>query len=316
MSAFIIRRLLQALVVLIMVSILVFLVIRLLPLDPITLYVIGTGNMDEEQIKFLKHQYGLDKPLYAQYYDWISKVVRGDMGQSLYYKDSVNKLLKQRVPITMYLGIVSMAISITVGITIGMLAAIRRGKWLDNIVSPLSVVLVCLPSFLLGIFLIYIFGMKAHWLPFHDLVLPWQNFGLSVRQVIMPAICMSALGLAMNARQMRSSMLEIIRQDYIRTAWSKGLTERVVILKHALKNSLIPVVTLVGMGVGVVFAGAVITETIFSIPGMGRLFVTCIQGQDYIVVQDLALVFGTVILLVNLLVDISYTWIDPRIRYN
>jgi peptide/nickel transport system permease protein len=316
MSAFIIRRLLQALLVLVLVSVLVFFVIRMMPLDPITLYVIGTGNMDEEQIKFLKHQYGLDKPLYVQYYDWISKVVRGDLGQSLYYKDSVNKLLAQRIPITMYLGITSMIISISVGITIGMLAAIRRGKWLDNIVSPLSVVLVCLPSFLLGIFLIFIFGMKLHWLPFHDLVLPWQDFGLSIRQVIMPAICMSALGLAMNARQMRSSMLEIIRQDYVRTAWAKGLTERAVILKHALKNSLIPVVTLVGMGVGVVFSGAVITETIFSIPGMGRLFVTCIQGQDYIVVQDLALVFGSVILLVNLLVDISYSWIDPRIRYN
>jgi peptide/nickel transport system permease protein len=316
MSSFIIRRLLQALLVLLLVSVLVFFVIRLLPLDPITLYVIGTGNLDEEQIKFLKHQYGLDKPLYIQYYDWISKVFRGNLGESLYYKDSVTKLLAQRVPVTMYLGVVSMAISITVGITIGMFAAIRRGKWLDNIVSPLSVVLVCLPSFLLGIFLIYLFGMKFHWLPFHDLVLPWQDFGLSIRQVIMPAICMSALGLAMNARQMRSSMLEIIRQDYVRTAWSKGLTERIVIMKHALKNSLIPVVTLIGMGVGFVFAGAVITETIFSIPGMGRLFVTCIQGQDYVVVQDLALIFGSVILLVNLLVDISYSWIDPRIRYN
>ncbi len=316
MGAFIVRRLLMALIVLILVTVLVFLVIRLLPLDPITLYVIGTGNMDEARIQFLKHQYGLDRPLYVQYFDWISKIGRGDFGYSLYYKDSVGKLLKQRVPITMYLGIVSMIISTVVGITIGMLAAIRRGKWLDNIVSPLSVILVCLPSFLLGIFLIYLFGMKLHWLPFHDLVLPWQNFGLSVRQVIMPAICMSALGLAMNARQMRSSMLEIIRQDYVRTAWSKGLTERIVILKHALKNSLIPVVTLIGMGVGMVFAGAVITETIFSIPGMGRLFVTCIQGQDYIVVQDLALIFGSVILLVNLLVDISYSWIDPRIRYN
>jgi len=190
MSSFIIRRLLQALLVLVLVSILVFFVIRLLPLDPITLYVIGTGNLDEEQIKFLKHQYGLDKPLYVQYYDWISKVVRGDLGQSLYYKDSVNKLLAQRIPITMYLGITSMIISVSVGITLGMLAAIRRGKWLDNIVSPLSVVLVCLPSFLLGIFLIFFFGMKLHWLPFYDLILPWQNFGLSIRQVIMPAICM------------------------------------------------------------------------------------------------------------------------------
>jgi peptide/nickel transport system permease protein len=134
MGAFIVRRLLMALVVLILVSVLVFLVIRLLPLDPITLYVIGTGNMDEARIKFLNHQYGLDRPLYVQYFDWISKISRGDFGYSLYYKDSVGKLLKQRVPITMYLGIVSMIISISVGITIGMLAAIRRGKWLDNIV--------------------------------------------------------------------------------------------------------------------------------------------------------------------------------------
>ena len=315
MTAFIVRRLLQALLVLVLVTILVFLVIRLLPLDPITLYVIGTGTMDEAQIEFLRHQYGLDKPLIFQYFGWISGVLRGDLGESLFYKDSVNTLLKERVPLTLYMGTLSMCISITVGITIGMLAAIRRGKWLDNIVSPLSVILVCLPSFLLGIFLIFIFGMNLHWLPFNGLILPWEDFGLSVKQVIMPALCTSALGLAMNARQMRSSMLEIIRQDYVRTAWSKGLTERVVILKHAMKNSLIPVVTLIGMGVGFVFAGSVITETIFSIPGMGRLFVTCIQGQDYIVVQDLALVFGTVILFVNLLVDLSYTWIDPRIRY-
>jgi peptide/nickel transport system permease protein len=315
MTAFIIRRLLQALIVLVLVTILVFFVIRLLPLDPITLYVINTGTLDEQQIIFLKHQYGLDRPLVFQYFNWISDVVHGNLGESLFYKDSVNTILKERVPLTLYMGTLSMIISITVGLIIGMLAAIRRGKWLDNIVSPLSVILVCLPSFLLGIFLIFIFGMKLHWLPFAGLVLPWENFGQSVRLVIMPALCTSALGLAMNARQMRSSMLEIIRQDYIRTAWSKGLKERVIILKHAMKNSLIPVVTLIGMGVGFVFAGSVITETILSIPGMGRLFVTCIQGQDYIVVQDLALIFGTVILLVNLLVDLSYSWIDPRIRY-
>ena len=316
MTSFIIRRLLQALLVLLMVTLLVFFAMRLLPNDPITMYVINMGNMDEEYIKHLRQQYGLDKPLMVQYVTWISGVVRGDFGLSLFYKDKVSTILGQRFPVTMYLGILSMAISITVGITIGMLAAIRRGKWLDNIVSPLSVVLICLPSFLLGIFLIYTVGLKFNLLPFSGLELPWDNFGMSIRQVIMPAICMSALGLAMNARQMRSSMLEIIRQDYVRTAWAKGLSERIVILKHALKNSLIPVVTLIGMGVGMVFAGAVITETIFSIPGIGRLFVTSIQGQDYLVVQDLTLIFAVVILLVNLLVDMSYSWIDPRIRYS
>jgi peptide/nickel transport system permease protein len=316
MTAFIIRRLLMALLVLIMVSLLVFFVMRLMPSDPITMYVIGTGNLDQEYVDHLRIQYGLDKPLVVQYIRWITGVFTGDFGQSLYYKEKVSTLLSETLPITLTLGVLSMAVSITIGTTIGMLAAIRRGKWLDNIVSPLSVVLICLPSFLLGIFLIFIFGLKFNMLPFSGYVLPWDDFGMSIKTSIMPVICTAALGLAMNARQMRSSMLEIIRQDYIRTAWSKGLTERVVILKHAMKNSLIPVVTLIGMGVGMVFAGSVITETIFSIPGIGRLFVSSIQGQDYVVVQDLALIFGSFILIVNLIVDISYSWIDPRIRYS
>ena len=316
MTAFIIRRLLMAFFVLILVSLLVFFAMRLMPSDPITMYVIGTGNLDQEYVEHLRIQYGLDKPLIVQYFKWISGVVTGDFGQSLYYKEKVSTLLSETLPITLYLGVLSMCVSITVGVTIGMLAAIRRGKWLDNIVSPLSVVMICLPSFLLGIFLIYTLGLKLNLLPFAGFVLPWEDFGLSIKKAIMPVLCTSALGLAMNARQMRSSMLEIIRQDYIRTAWSKGLTERVVILKHAMKNSLIPVVTLIGMGVGMVFAGSVITETIFSIPGIGRLFVSSIQGQDYVVVQDLALIFGSFILIVNLIVDISYSWIDPRIRYN
>lgn len=316
MGAFIARRLIQALVVLVLVTLLVFFVMRLLPGDPIQMYATGLNMTDEKYIAQLRHDYGLDKPLILQYTQWVSDVFRGNFGVSLWYKDQVGTLLRERFPITMYLGILSMIISIIVGIVIGTLAAIRRGRWLDNIVSPLSVVLICVPSFLLGILMIYVFGMTLKWLPFSGLALPWENLGLSIKQVIMPAICMSALGLAMNARQMRSSMLEIIRQDYIRTAWAKGLSERIVILKHALKNSLIPVVTLIGMNVGLIFAGSVITETIFSIPGIGRLFVTSIQGKDYLVVQDLTLIFATVILLVNLLVDISYSWIDPRIRYS
>jgi peptide/nickel transport system permease protein len=316
MTSFIVRRLLMALLVLVMVTLLVFFAMRLMPSDPITMYVIGTGNLDQDYVDHLRKQYGLDKPIIVQYFTWITNLVQGDFGQSLYYKEKVSTLLSQTLPITLTLGVCSMIVSISVGTTIGMLAAIRRGKWLDNIVSPLSVVLICLPSFLLGILLIFVLGLKLNLLPFAGYVLPWDDFGMSIKTAIMPVICMSALGLAMNARQMRSSMLEIVRQDYIRTAWSKGLQERTVILKHAMKNSLIPVVTLIGMGVGMVFAGSVITETIFSIPGIGRLFVASIQGQDYIVVQALTLIFASFILIVNLLVDISYSWIDPRIRYS
>jgi peptide/nickel transport system permease protein len=315
MGAFITRRLLQALIVLVLVTMLVFFLMRLLPGDPIQMYAVGLNMTDDKYIAQLRHEYGLDKPILLQYAQWTSDVFRGNFGESLWYKDKVNKLFIERIPVTMYLGILSMIVSTVVGITIGMLAAIRRGKWLDNFVSPLSVVLICVPSFLLGILMIYAFGMKLRWLPFAGLALPWENLGMSIRQVIMPVICMSALGLAMNARQMRSSMLEITRQDYIRTAWAKGLGERIVILRHALKNSLIAVITLIGMNVGMIFAGSVIIETIFSIPGIGRLFVTSIQGKDYLVVQDLTLIFAIVILLVNLLVDLSYTWIDPRIRY-
>jgi peptide/nickel transport system permease protein len=315
MGAFIARRLLQALIVLVLVTMLVFFLMRLLPGDPIQMYAVGLNMTDDKYIAQLRHEYGLDKPILLQYAQWTSDVFRGNFGESLWYKDKVNKLFIERIPVTMYLGILSMIVSTVVGITIGMLAAIRRGKWLDNFVSPLSVVLICVPSFLLGILMIYAFGMKLRWLPFAGLALPWENLGMSIRQVIMPVICMSALGLAMNARQIRSSMLEITRQDYIRTAWAKGLGERIVILRHALKNSLIAVITLIGMNVGMIFAGSVIIETIFSIPGIGRLFVTSIQGKDYLVVQDLTLIFAIVILLVNLLVDLSYTWIDPRIRY-
>jgi peptide/nickel transport system permease protein len=174
---------------------------------------------------------------------------------------------------------------------------------------------MCIPVFWLGLLLMYAFGLKLGWLPIAGYTSPFDNFWLSTKKAIMPVICESIVGLAYTARQMRSSMLEVIQQDYVRTAWSKGLNERVVILRHALKNSLIPVVTLLGIGVGIVFGGSVLVETIFAIPGIGRLMVTSIFAQDYVVIQSGCLVIATIIIMVNLLVDISYGWLDPRIRY-
>jgi peptide/nickel transport system permease protein len=202
-----------------------------------------------------------------------------------------------------------------VGSGLGLLAAIRRGTWLDNVITPLTYLGVTVPVFWLGILMIYLFGLKLHWLPISGYTSPFDNFWLSTRQAVMPVFCLSVFSLAANARQMRSAMLEVIRQDYIRTAWSKGLSERVIILRHALKNSLIPVITLIGMGVGIVFGGSVLVETVFAIPGVGRLMVNSIFAQDYVVVQAITFVIAIIVMIVNLLVDLSYTWFDPRIRY-
>ena len=320
MTTFIIRRLLHGLVVLVLVTILIFFAMRLLPGDPLLIYLAQQSqqnlrDLPPEVLEQLRHEFGLDKPLPVQYANWLSGIFKGDLGDSFFYRQSVGKMLLDRFPVTVYLGILAMIVSIILGILSGMLAAIRRGKWVDNVVTPLTYIGVTIPIFWLGILMIYIFGLKLNLLPIAGFTSPFVDFGLSTKQLIMPVFCESIFGIASNARQMRSSMLEVIRQDYIRTAWSKGLKERVVISKHALKNSLIPVITLIGMGVSFIFGGSVLVETVFAIPGVGRLLVSSIFNHDYMVVQGITIIIALVVLLVNLIVDISYGWLDPRIRY-
>jgi peptide/nickel transport system permease protein len=317
-TTYILRRILMALVVLIIITIIVFFIMRLLPGDPLIIYMGQSAQlqaMPEEQIDALRHQFGLDKPLVIQYFLWIGGIFKGDFGQSIYYHEQVRTLLAERLPKTMYIGFVSLVFGSFMGIAIGLWAGVKRAKWPDRVITPLTYVGIAVPVFWLGILMIYLFGLKLHWLPTSGYTSPFDDFVLSTRKIIMPVICMSLFSIAANARQMRSSMLETISQDFIRTAWAKGLSERIVILKHALKNSLIPVITLIGMGVGMILAGSVLIETVFSIPGVGRLMVTSIFGQDYVVVQAVTLVISVSILLMNLLVDLSYGWFDPRIRY-
>jgi peptide/nickel transport system permease protein len=319
MTAYILRRLLQMLMVLVLVTLMVFFIMRLTPGDPIYLYVVRSGNIDNisiEQIDQLRHQYGLDQPLMVQYFNWIGDLFKGDLGQSIVYKQSINTLLMSRLPVTLYLGVWSLLISTVLGILAGMAAAVWRGKWVDKLVTPISYLGLTIPVFWLGYLLIFAFGLKLGWLPISGYTSPWTDFGLSTKQAIMPVICMSVFGIAANARQMRSSMLEVIRQDYIRTAWAKGLSERVIILRHALKNSVIAVVTLIGFGVGVIFGGDVLVETVFAIPGLGYFMTMSIINKDYVVIQSITLLISFIILMVNLIVDISYAWLDPRIRYS
>lgn len=318
MTTYILRRLLQALVVLILVTLIVFFVMRLLPGDPLLIYMAQTADLEAmppEMLDQLRHEFGLDQPILVQYVKWVWGLAHGDFGTSIFYREKVGVLLLERFPVTLHLGLSALVLGACLGVLMGLIAAIRRGRWLDKILTPLSYLGLTIPVFWLGILLIYIFGLKLRLLPIAGYTSPLDDLWLSTRQAIMPVICLAVFGLAANARQMRSGMLETIKQDYIRTAWAKGLRERTVIVKHALKNSLIPVITLMGIGVGIIFGGSVLVETVFAIPGIGSLLVSSIFGQDYVVVQAITLVIAVVVLLVNLIVDISYGWFDPRIRY-
>ncbi len=318
MTTYVIRRLIQAVVVLILVSLIVFFVMRLLPGDPLVIFMgrsAGISSMSPEQLEFLRVKYGLDKPLMVQYFTWLAGVFRGDLGKSIYYHEDVGRLLLDKFPITLHLGLSAYILGSIGGIVLGGLAAIRRGTWIDTVTTTLANIGITIPVFWLGYMMILLFGLRLGWLPIAGYTSPRESFWLSTKQAIMPIICLAITGMAYIARQMRSSMLEVIRQDYIRTAWSKGLSERVVINKHALKNSLIPVITLLGIGIGMVFGGSVLVETVFAVPGIGRLLVNSVFAQDYVVVQSGTLVIATIIVLSNLLVDIGYGWLDPRIRY-
>jgi peptide/nickel transport system permease protein len=318
MTTYVIRRLLMAVVVLFIVSLIVFFVMRLLPGDPLLIFLgrsAGISGMSPEQLEYLRVEYGLDKPLSVQYFTWLTGIFQGDLGKSIYYHEDVGALLMKRFPITLHLGLSAYVLSSVGGVVLGGLAAIRRGTWIDTLTTTLANIGITIPVFWLGYMMILLFGLKLDWLPIAGYTSPGEDFWLSTKQAIMPIICLAITGLAYIARQMRSSMLEVIRQDYIRTAWSKGLSERVVINKHALKNSLIPVITLLGMGIGMVFGGSVLVETVFAIPGIGRLLIQSVFAQDYVVVQSGTLIIATIIILSNLLVDIGYGWLDPRIRY-
>jgi peptide/nickel transport system permease protein len=319
MSAYIIRRIIIGLIIVILVSLIVFFIVRLLPGDPLVIYMSSSTSMTsmtEEQLQILRHQYGLDQPVFVQYVNWVKGIFHGNLGMSLNYHQDVTELLAQRFPITLHLGIISFILSSVLGVTFGMLAAIRRGTWIDTLVTILSYVGITMPAFWLGLLLMYALGLKLNLLPMAGYTSPTTDFWLNTRQIIMPVICLSLGGLASTARQMRSSVLEIARQDYIRTAWAKGLKERVIVLRHMLKNSISPVITLLGLYVGMIFGGSVLVETVFAIPGIGRLLVTSMLARDYVVIQSGTLVIATIIVMTNLVVDIAYGWFDPRIRYS
>jgi peptide/nickel transport system permease protein len=317
MTTYILRRLVQSVIVFFLITILIFMVMRLLPGDPIFMIISRSAaqTATEMQLDVLRHEYGLDRPMFVQYFDWLGGVFHGDFGVSILTNTDVRQELFHRLPITLHLGILALIISFVFGIPAGVICAVRRGTWIDTVVTSLANIGITIPVFWLGVVLIYFFALKLGWLPVFGYTSPFTDFWLNTRQIIMPVFCLAVTSVAVIARQARSSMLEVMRQDYIRTAWSKGLKEQGVIIKHGLKNSLIPVVVLIGLGLSGIVGGSVLIETVFAVPGMGRLAVEAMGNSDYPVIQGVVLIFAVMVLLTNLIVDLSYGWLDPRVQY-
>jgi peptide/nickel transport system permease protein len=319
MTTYIIRRCIIGIIILLLVTMVVFLFIHLLPGDPLMIYLgnfnpAGASTFGPEQLAIYRHQFGLDRPLPVQYWDWLTHILRGDLGKSIGVGQPISSLIADAMPRTAYIGVIVFVIGLVGGILTGIICAIRRGSWMDNTLTTLANIGMTIPVFWLGILFIYFFSVKLGWLPTHGWVAPWDDFWDSTRHLIMPIMAVALGSVAGLARLVRSCMLEVMRTDYVRTAWAKGLRERVILVRHQIKNAMIPVVTALGSALAMILGGSVFIETVFAIPGMGRLITTAIFDYDYQVVQAGVLLFGFIIIISNLIVDIAWGWLDPRIR--
>jgi peptide/nickel transport system permease protein len=312
-TQYVVRRVLAIVPVLFGISILVFLLVHLIPGD-VAQILLGTQATDQ-QIETLRRTFGLDRPLPVQYVDWLSHIVRGDFGVSFRTNRPVLPDLVSRFGVTVQLTLTSMIIALVVAIPLGVASASNRGRTSDGISRVVALLGLSIPNFWLGTLLILFVSLGLHWLPPVGFVSLLDNPWLGVQTLILPAIALGTAVAAFIMRMVRSSLLEVLRQDYIRTAYSKGLRDRGVLYRHALKNAFIPVLTVIGVQIGYLLGGAVIIESIFSLPGMGRFLLDSISNRDYSIVQGGVLFIALIFCLVNLSVDLVYAWLDPRIRY-
>jgi peptide/nickel transport system permease protein len=298
-----------------LVTIIIFVLIRMAPGDPVLTY--AGEEKDPATIAVIRVQLGLDQPLPVQYIAWLSHAVQGDLGRSFQTKQPVLQAIADRLPVTLELGLAAVTISVSVALVVGIISALNRNGVVDLVSTSVTLAGVSFPNFYLGLLLILTFAyvVPGHIFPPGGFVPFTQDPGENLRRLVLPAITLATASLAVNLRQVRSSLLDVFGQEYIRTARAKGLRERVVILRHSLKNALIPVVTIVGIQIGAIIEGAIITETIFFLPGIGRLAVQAIPSQDYPVVQGVVLVSALSFMLTTLVVDVLYAFLDPRISF-
>jgi peptide/nickel transport system permease protein len=313
MLAFIARRALAALPVLAMVAVFVFLMLRLTPADPAA--IIAGDNANAQQVAAIREKLGLDRPLLAQFAIWSGKLLQGDLGESFFFKKTVAELIAQRLEPTLALATVTLLLSIAVAVPLGVLAAWKHETWIDRAVMALSVVGFSVPVFVIGYVLIYLFAIELGVLPVQGYRPIAQGFAGFIERLILPAVTLSVIYVALIARITRAAMLEILNEDYIRTARAKGLTDRQVLIHHGLRAAAVPIVTVIGIGVAILIGGVVVTESVYGIPGIGRLVVDAVLARDYPTIQAVVLLFSVAYVLINLLVDLSYVFLDPRIRY-
>jgi ABC-type dipeptide/oligopeptide/nickel transport system permease component len=306
LASYIARRFLQLIPVLIGISVLTFLMLHLVPGDPVQIFA-GDKPLTEERAAVLRHELGLDRPLWVQYFDYASHAVRGDLGRALRNQRPVLDSILEVLPGTVQLTVAALTLAVVTGVTAGVIAALGHSTWLDTTAMTFAILGVSMPVFYSSLIMIMIFSFRLGWLPATGQGGP--------EKLIMPALALALVSSALLARLVRSGMLEVLSQEYVVTARAKGLARRVVVLRHALKNALIPVITMIGLQLGGLLGGAVVTETIFSRPGVGRLAVDAILSRDFPLVQGTVLFGAVAYVLVNLAIDALYTLVDPRIRY-
>lgn len=313
MARYVARRLLTTIPVVVLVTVIVFLLLHVTPGDPVVIMLGDQAAPDA--VAALRHNLGLDLPLPVQYGVWLWRVARGDLGTSLRTHDPVSRLALARYPTTLELLVLAMLVSLAIAIPTGVLSAVRRNSWIDMLLTPLAISGVSLPSFWVGILLIWAFSVTLAWFPTVGFVPLGTSVVGNLRTMVLPVVTLGVALAAIVMRITRASLLQVLRLDYVRTARAKGVAEGAIILRHALRTTLIPVVTVLGLQTGTLLGGAVIVESIFALPGMGRLIVDAIFARDFPLVQGVVLILAVSFILVNLGVDLLYAWLDPRIRY-
>jgi peptide/nickel transport system permease protein len=313
MYAFLARRLLATIPVLLIVAVLVFLMLRLTPGDPAAILAGDAANT--EQIARIRASLGLDQPIVVQFGIWIGQLLSGDLGESFYYKTKVATLIGQRLEPTLALATLTITIAILVAVPLGVIAAWRFGGWFDRSLMAFSVLGFSVPVFVLAYLLVWLVSLKLGLLPVQGYQRLADGFWPFLRHLLLPAITLSVIYIALIARITRASVLEALGEDYVRTARAKGLPEARVLVRHALANAAVPIATVIGIGIGLLIGGVVVTESVYAIPGLGRLTVDAVLARDFPTIQGVILFFSFVYVLINLLVDMSYVFFDPRIRY-
>lgn len=313
MLLYLLRRLAATVPVMLIVAVFVFLMLRLTPGDPAA--IIAGDNANAEQVALIRSRLGLDEPIFTQFFMWLTKILRGDFGESFFFKKTVAELILGRLEPTVALALCTIVIAVAVAVPLGVLAAYKQGTWIDRIVMGFSVMGFSVPVFVIGYGLIYIFAIKLNWVPVQGYQPISAGFGGFLQRMILPSITLSVIYVALIARMTRASVLEVLGEDYIRTARAKGQVELKILFRHALKNAAVPIVTVIGLGIALLIGGVVVTESVYTIPGLGRLTVDAVLARDYPTIQAVILLFSLVYVLINLAVDLVYTLFDPRIRY-